>query len=269
MSAIPAYGVLIGTGVILTYLPKVLSGAMESIGGAAGFKRAAMAVAGAAITGGTSLGANLAARGAGSMAAGAAGRAAAAGNMTRAARLTRVASLSNKVAEKTSTVGHSSMRQLSNTFKDEAGLGGLTPLPGDDIRFGKGRGGTVGEAPGAATSYKHTGPRGVEEGHLHHEVHGHGTRAEERAAARDERLAPMADTAARRYVKAYRARSLDLQDRANLENKPLRIDPRTPVASPLRWKEGTDKDNPTKRVSYYDSARPNGDPPGGTGSKKA
>lgn len=258
MSDIPAYAVLIGTGVILTYLPKVLSGAMDSIGGASGFKRAAMAVAGAAVTGGTSLAVGAAARGAGSLAAGAAGRAAAAGNMSRAAKLTRVASLSNKAAERTGTISRSSFRQMSNTFKDEAGLGGLTPLPYDDIGFrGGGSGMRAGGArsPGVTSDYQHAGPRGVEDGHLHSEVFRQGNKAIEKETADESRLRPMSASDAQRYVKAYKAKSIDLQNQGDQTGQPVKIDPRTPVASPLGWKEAADKANPTKRTSYYEQPK--------------
>lgn len=259
MSAIPAYAILIGTGVILTYLPKVLSGAMDSIGGAAGFKRAAMAVAGAAVTGGASMVAGAAAKGAGSVAAGAAGRAAAAGNMTKAARMTRVASLSNRVAERTENVTKSSFRQLSNTFKDEAGLGGLTPLPYDDISFrGGGRpsdGGGAGAADTKSAPYTHTGPHGVEEGHLHNEVFTQGNRAIAADAKEASQMPSMAGNDAQRYVKAYKAKSLGLQDESDRQGNPMRTDPRTPVASPLHWKEAVDKGNPAKRTSYYEAPK--------------
>lgn len=258
MSEIPAYAVLIGTGVILTYLPKVLSGAMDSIGGASGFKRAAMAVAGAAVTGGTSLAAGAAARGAGTMAASAAGRAAAAGNMSRAARLTRVASLSNKAAERTGSVTRSSFRQLSNTFKDEAGLGGLTPLPYDDIRFrgGGARGGAgAGSSHDAQPQYTHAGPKGVEEGHLHTEVFRQGSEGIASEAAAAAKMPAMSGTDAQRYVKAYKAKSIDLQNRADATGQPMRTDPRTPVASQLGWKDATDKENPKKRTTYYEAPK--------------
>jgi hypothetical protein len=258
MSDIPAYAVLIGTGVILTYLPKVLSGAMDSIGGASGFKRAAMAVTGAAVTGGTSLAAGAAARGAGSVAASAAGRAAASGNMSRAAKLTRVASLSNKAVERTGSVTRSSFRQMSNTFKDEAGLGGLTPLPYDDIGFrGRASGprsaGSTGQS--TAPAYQHAGPRGVEEGHLHNEVFQHGTEAAKTQAAQATRMQPIGDAAARRYVDAYKARSIALQNQSDLDGQPPPTDARTPVASPLGWKEAPDKANPKKKTNYYEAPK--------------
>jgi hypothetical protein len=267
MSDIPAYAVLIGTGVILTYLPKVLSGAMDSIGGASGFKRAAMAVTGAAITGGTSLAAGAAARGAGSVAASAAGRAAAAGNMSRAAKLTRVASLSNKAAERTGSVTRSSFRQMSNTFKDEAGLGGLTPLPYDDIGFrgrGEGRGAGASAVRNSAPDYKHGGPRGVDEGHLHNQVYQQGAEATRSKAIREGRMPAMSAADAKRYVKAYQSKSIGLQNDGDLTGQPVKTDPRTPVASPLGWKEATDKANPRKRTAYYESpkvSRPSSEDP--------
>lgn len=259
LSEIPAYAVLIGTGVILTYLPKVLSGAMESLGGARHFKRAAMATIGATITGGTSLAAGLAARGAGGAAATAAGRAAAAGNMTRAARLTRVASLSNQVGERSDNIARSSFRQLSNVFKDEAGLGGLARLPHDDIRFRT----PVPPLSGSSTSsnepreYRHGGPRGTRDGHLHYEVFRQGAEGLAGQAVKAGRIPAMSDSDAQRYVRAYKTKSIDLQ---RSPGQPARTDPRTPVSSPLGWKEATDKQNPRKRTTYYETPKVQADP---------
>ena len=106
-----------------------------------------------------------------------------------------------------------------------------------------------------APDYDHAGPRGVEEGHLHSEVFRQGNKALEREAADQNRLRPMSASDAQRYVKAYKAKSIGLQNQGDQTGQPVKTDPRTPVASSLGWKEATDKENPAKRTSYYEKPK--------------
>lgn len=247
MSLIPPWMILLGTAVVMTYLPKALSNAMDSIGGAAGFKRTAASVIGAVAAGGTTLAAGQVARAGGALAARGAGKAAAAGNLGRAARLTRVAALSNRFQANSARVARSSLRQFKNTVKDETGLGGLTPLPHDDIVAGR-QARFFGDNAGAPAprQYRHGGTKGVPDGHLHTEVHGHGVQAERRRADQGASLPALSDAQARQYAEAYRARSMKLQEAAELRGERHAQDPRTPVASPVRWRDAPDA------TRYYD-----------------
>ncbi|MHB8634403.1 MAG: hypothetical protein ACYDBQ_10660 [Thermoplasmatota archaeon] len=139
-SLIPAWMVLLGCGVALTYLPKTLSAAGAALGGAARFQRL-VGAAGAAALGGSALVARPIAAGAGRLAEGAAGRAAAGGRFAHAAAFHKAAKLSNRVHERSRDATRAAGNQVAEVMRSEWGWararfrplreprGGATPPP--------------------------------------------------------------------------------------------------------------------------------------------